>query len=310
MLESRQNPSRLHAAAMVTNEIGSELELDRPIDLLLAKGSSHLLTAEQEKILISTSQDESLSLARRNAARDQIVVSNYRLVLKIAKYMVKVEGTSLEDRLTMGVLGLIKAISKFDIKKNLRLSTYATAWIRQSIQRNSLQERDGITVPNWIVPQINKLLRAELKIENRISGPVTSGTLEAELGWDSLAVEKVRQAYIISKPFSLDAPVAGSDNNKQLDSITPNPTTPNADQIINRTIIAQIMSDIAIELQELSPIEQVMIIEFYDLPFEKPEIEERVNNVKEAAKHRSYALKKLKRRLYDKYGDIVKSILS
>ena len=105
-----------------------------------------LLTHEETVFLFKKMRDESLPLEERNKARQRIIESNLRLVVSIAKrYSFHTE--TFMDIIQNGNLGLIKAIEKYDPDMGIRLSTYATWWIRQSILRIHCDHYRAIRVP-------------------------------------------------------------------------------------------------------------------------------------------------------------------
>ena len=89
-------------------------------------------------------------------ARDEAIQKNLRLVISIAKKRLN-RGLDLTDLIQYGNIGLIKAIEKFDLKKECRFSTYATCWIRQAIDRALYYETRTIRIPNYMCAHIDKL---------------------------------------------------------------------------------------------------------------------------------------------------------
>lgn len=89
-------------------------------------------------------------------ARDEAIQKNLRLVISIAKKRLN-RGLDLTDLIQYGNIGLIKAIEKFDLKKECRFSTYATSWIRQAIDRALYYETRTIRIPNYMCAHIDKL---------------------------------------------------------------------------------------------------------------------------------------------------------
>ncbi len=116
-------------------------------------GFSPLLSAEEE-IFFSRK-----ALAGDEASRKRMIESNLRLVVKIARRYIN-RGLSLLDLIEEGNLGLIRAVEKFDPERGFRFSTYATWWIRQTIERAIMNQTRTIRLPIHVVKELNVYLRA------------------------------------------------------------------------------------------------------------------------------------------------------
>ncbi len=116
-------------------------------------GFSPLLTAEEE-VFYSRK-----SLKGDEASRKKMIECNLRLVVKIARRYLN-RGLALLDLIEEGNLGLIRAVEKFDPERGFRFSTYATWWIRQTIERAIMNQTRTIRLPIHVVKEINIYLRA------------------------------------------------------------------------------------------------------------------------------------------------------
>jgi RNA polymerase nonessential primary-like sigma factor len=136
-------------------------EMDATRLYLSEIGYSPLLTAEEEIRYAREAQ-------RGDAeSRKRMIVSNLRLVVKIARrYMNR--GLALLDLIEEGNLGLIRAVEKFDPERGFRFSTYATWWIRQTIERALMNPTRTIRLPIHVVKEINVYLRAARKLAQQL----------------------------------------------------------------------------------------------------------------------------------------------
>lgn len=188
----------------------SDGELDATRMYLSEIGFSPLLTAEEEVYFARLAQ------RGQNSARQRMIESNLRLVVKIARrYMNR--GLALLDLIEEGNLGLIRAVEKFDPERGFRFSTYATWWIRQTIERALMNQTRTIRLPIHVVKEINIYLRAARKLAQ---------TLEREPSPEDVAqmldrpLEDVKRMLGLNERItSVDVPVDRESDRSLIDTI-------------------------------------------------------------------------------------------
>jgi RNA polymerase primary sigma factor len=177
------------------------------------------------------SADEEKELAARiekgdKAARDRMIESNLRLVVKIAKRYLN-RGLPLIDLIEEGNLGVIKAVERFKLSKECRFSTYATWWIRQSIERALVNQVRTVRLPVHVEEEINKMTRTIRALVRELNREPTIKEVADRM---NVSTPYVRRLKVIErKTFSIDKPMGGLDDYNLLytieDSSAPCPST-------------------------------------------------------------------------------------
>lgn len=220
------------------------LSIDSVKDYLRAIGRTPLLTAEQEYELgariaqgvlaqqrldeiaasaVEPTADERRALQRTvidgRRATDHMVRANLRLVVSIAKHYPVPAGWSLLDLVQEGTLGLMRAVQKFDHERGLKLSTYATWWIKQSIGRALSDQSRTIRIPVHVVEVLNRVLRTERAMSQQLGRDATIEEIAAEC---ELEPEKVRELKRYARePISLHMPIGEEGEGGELGGILP-----------------------------------------------------------------------------------------
>ena len=188
----------------------AELSGDATQRYLNQIGLRPLLTLEQE-IHYSTRAKQG-----DFAARQAMIEHNLRLVVSIAKHYVN-RGVALLDLIEEGNLGLMHAISKFEPERGFRFSTYATWWIRQSVERAIMNQARTIRLPVHRIRELNLVLRAKYHLESRLSDG-HDARLEDIAHLVERGVDEVRETLgMADHVTSLDSPIDGDPHASLLD---------------------------------------------------------------------------------------------
>jgi RNA polymerase nonessential primary-like sigma factor len=172
-------------------------------------GISPLLTAEEEKMYARRAQNGDES------ARQRMIESNLRLVVKIARRYIN-RGLPLLDLIEEGNLGLIHAVKKFDPERGFRFSTYATWWIRQTIERGIMNQTRTVRLPIHIIKDINSCLRAARLLRQDLD---RAPTMQEIADYLERAVADVERLMSLHERVTLRSGAPGQDGEGPVDRL-------------------------------------------------------------------------------------------
>lgn len=223
--ETEEDSDTLEAVEMLTEDDASlheeeeldylarelpDKELDATRLYLSEIGLSPLLTPTEEVYFARRAQDND------EAARRRMIESNLRLVVKIARRYLN-RGLALLDLIEEGNIGLIRAVEKFDPEKGFRFSTYATWWIRQTMERALMNQTRIVRLPIHIVKELNHCMRAARHLAQLLDREPGPEDVAEMLNKPVEAVQRIWGVY--QRVASMDMPSALDMERTLLDSI-------------------------------------------------------------------------------------------
>ena len=200
------NQKQLDATQLYLNEIGF----------------SPLLTPEEEVYFAR--------LARKGeeSGRKRMIESNLRLVVKIARRYVN-RGLTLLDLIEEGNLGLIRAVEKFDPERGFRFSTYATWWIRQTIERAIMNQTRTIRLPIHVVKELNLYLRAARELTQKLDHEPTAEEIARMV--DKPVDDVKRMLGLNERVASMDTPIGAGSDKSLMDTVADEGASDPADRL-------------------------------------------------------------------------------
>ena len=203
-------------------------ELKAPDDDVYFDDAIKLYLRDIQKTKLLTAEDER-ELATRiltgdKAARDRMIESNLRLVVKIAKRYIN-RGLPFLDLIEEGNLGLIKAVERFKISKECRFSTYATWWIRQSIERALINQSRTIRLPVHVSDDINRMLRFSRELMHKLNREPSVKEVADAMNVEQSHIRRLmvllKKTYSIERPMGENSDYFLSDTIEDISTISP-----------------------------------------------------------------------------------------
>src|SRR5574344_109610 len=221
VLSEMADEADLPLSAAKSKSSSSALRQHKYIDYTRALDATQLYLNEIGFSPLLTPQEEVhfARMARRGeeAGRKRMIESNLRLVVKISRRYVN-RGLTLLDLIEEGNLGLIRAVEKFDPERGFRFSTYATWWIRQTIERAIMNQTRTIRLPIHVVKELNVYLRTARELAHRLDHEPTAEEIAAAV--DRPVEDVSRMLKLNEKICSVDSPIGGDGDKALLDILT------------------------------------------------------------------------------------------
>ncbi len=248
--------------------------------------------------LLTADEEQALGRAVQNGdaeARQHMIESNLRLVVKIARRYTN-RGLPLLDLVEEGNLGLIHSIGKFDPDRGFRFSTYATWWIRQTIERALMNQCRTIRLPVHVSKAINRYLRVARELNQSLGRAPTVEEIAAEMGCPPEEIERMKRYN--ERATSVDLPISRDGEGSVLELI-PDPDTPEPPETVGD---AELVPHIERSLDELEARQQAVIVRRFGLRGHKSATLEQVGAELGVTRERVrqiqiHALKRLRRAL-------------
>ena len=226
-----------------------EAELDLTPDEPATTDSLQLFLNEIGRYPLLTAAEE-VALAKRvergdAAAKERMINCNLRLVVHVAKRY-RGHGVPFGDLIQDGVIGLNRAVEKFDWRKGFKFSTYATWWIRQAVQRSVAGQARTIRVPTHVNERRQTLARHARKLEPELGRPPTHEELAKSTG---LSLTHVEEALGVAEArVSLNAPLADDDG--ELGDLFADDAAENPEELAEDALRARALREALAELPE------------------------------------------------------------
>ncbi len=249
-----------------------------------------VITVEEEKFYARKVAEGSAE------ARKKMIEANLRLVVKIARRYVN-QGLSLLDLIEEGNIGLIKAVEKFNLAKECRFSTYATWWIKQSIERSIANHSRTIRLPVHVSSRVNRISKIISAYVEKNGREPSLEEISQESGF---RIDFVRNLFTMAiKTYSLESYI--DENSKlTLEEVIPNPDNEEPLSILEHT---RRMEEVASWLDALNSDERKVILLRFGLDGDEPQTLEMIGKTFGVTRER---IRQIEQKALNKLRKIVK----
>ncbi len=205
------------------------------------------------------------------AAFEHLILANSRLVISVARRY-RGRGVPFTDLIQEGHIGLMRAAKKFDYRRGLKFSTYATWWIRQAVTRSISDQSRTIRLPVYMGEQITKLRHAGTQLTQTLGRDPTLEELAVKLEVPVTRVEELVRA--MEQPLSLEKPM-DEENDRELGDLIPDDDGNDPEEWATDILLGD---DVRVALEELPPREREALELRYGLKNGKPHTLEAIGN--------------------------------
>ena len=215
-------PATVPAAAATPAHSGPTDSLDRYLHDI----SRHPLLTKEDEQRLAKLVEQGDQVAKR-----RMIESNLRLVVSVAKRY-RGHGVPFLDLIQEGTIGLVRAVEKFDWRRDLKFSTYATWWIRQAVQRAVANQSRTIRLPVHVSERVRRVDATRAALEARLGRDVTDDEVAKASG---VTVPDVVDARSLPRTSSIHTPV-GDDGDSEMGDMIADESSPKADELVEETL--------------------------------------------------------------------------
>ena len=180
-------------------------------------------------------------ISEGKAAKDLFISSNVKLVASVARYYKAGRGVEYDDRISMGMEGLIRAVEKFDYQKGFKFSTYAMWWIKQAITRGVMNESRTVRIPVHAGEDLDKMFRARIEMMKLLNREPTDEELSEEVGFDVVKLKDNVRAAIGTVSLNM---LLGEDGETELGDLIARTEGTEEREEVDNSLLRQKMIDI------------------------------------------------------------------